>query len=354
MTPLNYYYARKNTIELVTFNKYTIDTNGVVRSKKTGKTASIRHNRSGYKVTSVLDDAGKNRGIYIGRAIASTFRGPPPTPLHTADHVDRNRDNDNLYNIRWATKKEQCENQKRPKTLKSASIIVNNEIEKTAQEWVEHLKDQKNPFGRNYTTKMIDMYARRKQHGFVFKKYSNLPGEVWKEILGTAGDKGRWEISNMSRVKWINAYSENVLEGERLCLQSGYPSIVVGQCHILAFKTFFPDEYASKKPGEMILHEDDDRLDFRPHKLRIGTRSENGQDAHKNGKHDGTNSVRVKCASYINDVFEKEYESQSDAVRYLKSIGFNKAFDRNIGKALSFKRKSGESKTAYGRTWKLI
>jgi len=127
-----------------------------------------------------------------------------------------------------------------------------------------------------------------------------------------------------------------------------YPRIVLGQCHVLAFAAFFPEEYAAKKPEEIILHQNDDKLDFRPHMLRIGTKSENMIDAHDNGCHDGTKTARVKCASYVNGEFEKEHDSKSDAVRYLKSIGFSRADERNINKMLS-----DERQTAYKRTWKL-
>jgi hypothetical protein len=134
-------------------------------------------------------------------------------------------------------------------------------------------------------------------------------------------------------------------------LRNGYPTIGINgrnmYCHILAFATFFPEEYASKKPHEIVLHNEDDKLDFRPHMLRLGTHSDNGIDAHDNGKHDGTKTARMKCASYINGVFEKAHESQYDAEEYLKSIWFEKASQRNICVALG-----GRQKTAYGRVWK--
>jgi len=222
-------------------------------------------------------------------------------------------------------------------------------VEKTNQGWVEYLKDQKNPFGREYTESMIVKYAQKEQFGFAYKKYSDLPGEVWKEIAGSKTMLGRWEISDMNRVKYISKYSENVLSGERLGLICGYPKITLGYCHILAFMTFFPEEYAAKKPGEMILHINDDKLDFRPHMLRIGTKSENSFDSYDNGCHDGTKTARMRCASYVNGEFEKEYVSQGDAARYLKTIGYDKARQSKIGSVLR-----GDRKTAYKRTWKLI
>jgi hypothetical protein len=347
--PLDYYFTNGSYVK---FHTYTIDTFGVIRNTKTGETMSLQKNKAGYNMCTIKYDTGKRRGIQIGRAIASTFHGKPQTLAHTADHIDRDKNNDTLDNVRWATKSEQSNNRVIPTTYKIAFLVDKEGEEKTVDEWIYCLKDKVNHMGREYTWSMIVSYAQKKQHGFSYKEYPDLPGEVWKVIIGSENKKGRWEISNMNRVKYITKYSENVLSGERLGLVCGYPTIGINGkrwgCHILAFMSFFPEEYAAKKPEEIILHKNDDKLDFRPHMLRIGTQSENMIDAHNNGCRDGTKSARVKCVSYINGEFEKEHESQSDAVRYLKSIGFSRASARGISRSLR-----GVQKTAYDRTWKL-
>ena len=157
----------------------------------------------------------------------------------------------------------------------------------------------------------------------------------------------------MNRVKYITRNAENVLSGDRLGLKAGYPIISVGKCHILAFKTFFPEEYDAKKPNEVVKHIGDDKLDFRPHMLQIGTMSENSTEAHDNGKYDGKKTARIKCVSYVDEVFEKEHESQSDAARYVKSTGLEKASVQGINKALAAYRK-GAILIRYKRTWKLV
>ena len=348
---MNYYFSRKNNIELIVFNKYTIDKNGVIRNDK-GNAMAYRTNKGGYYTCGVYDDNGKQRQILVGRTLASTFLGPPPTPEHTVDHKNKNTGDDTLDNIRWLCKSGQSKNRVIPETLKTAFVVVKNGEEKTVKEWVEHLKGQK-LFGREYSKDMIKRYAREKQYGFLYKKYSNLPEEVWKEIVGSNNKSGRWEISNMNRVKYITKHAENVLSGERLGLTSGYPIIRINGriwlCHILAFLTFFPEDYAAKKSTEMILHEDDDKTDFRPQKLRLGTRSVNAIDARVNGKYDGTKTAWTKCASYVNDKLEKEYESQDAAVKYLRNTNHPKASFGNISMALN-----GYRKSAYGRTWKLL
>jgi hypothetical protein len=349
INPLKY-YAKDGT--LTEFNKYTIE-NGIIKNAK-GEPVTYHKNKKKYNKCGVTDDNGKERKLSVARAIASTMYGPPPTLAHTADHIDRNRGNDTDDNIRWLCKKGQRDNQDRPETYKSAFLVDRyGENEKTANEWIEHLKGEKNHMGREYTAGMISMYAQKKQHGFSYKEYPDLPGEIWKEIKDSESAQGRWKISNTNRVKYMTKYAENVMSGDHLGLSGGYPIIKINGkkwlCHILSFTTFFPEEYANKKPDEMILHEDDDPLDFRPHKLRLGTRSENGKDAHNNGKYDGTKRERMKCMSYINGIYELMHDSQTEAAKYLRHIGYKKASYRNISKALNDKRKS-----AYDRTWKRI
>ena len=352
LEPLEYYYVRNGSVEHVIFNKYTIDENGVIRNKKTGRILNLTKKQNGYYSCGVQDDMGKSRNVLIGRAIVSTFEGLPPTSEHTADHIDRQQTNDNVENIRWLCKKGQGGNRVMPMTNNSSFIIVKDEIEKSVAEWVSYLKDDKNHMDRKYTKTMIGDYARKKQHGFSYKKYPDLPDEIWKEIVGSKTTQGRWEISDMNRVKYITKHAENVLSGERLGLKNGYPKITVNGkdflCHILSFKTFFPEDYANKKSDNMVLHEDDDPLDFRPCKLRLGTRSDNTMDAYDNGCYDDAKTARARCASYINDVLEKVHCSQEDGAKYLKSIGYDKATKSAICMVLS-----GDRKTAYDRTWKL-
>lgn len=350
LTP-KYYYVNKRKITLTTFSKYYYN-DGKFYNKNTGNVVNYYKNGK-YNRASITDDEGKQRNILIGRAIASTLYGPPPSPDHTADHINKNPTDDFPDNIRWLCKTGQRNNQTRQETTKSSLIIVKDGVEKTAKDWTQILEG-KNKLGRVYTESMILHYAQRKHHGFQYKKYTDLQGEVWKEVDGSKNNKSRWEISNMCRIKYITTHSENVIYGDRLCLNAGgYPTMSFGGkhylCHIIAFKTFFPEDYASKKHNEEILHENDDKMDFRPHKLRIGTRSDNMKDAHDNGSYIGTKGERKICISYIDNVIEREHESLYAAEHYLKYLGIDTAKSNNIGRVLNGKRK-----TAYGRTWKFV
>ncbi|AGE59787.1 hypothetical protein ATCVTN60342_514L [Acanthocystis turfacea Chlorella virus TN603.4.2] len=119
------------------------------------------------------------------------------------------------------------------------------------------------------------------------------------------------------------------------------------KCHELSMMTFRPNEYSTKESNEIILHKEDDKLDFRPFRLRIGTPSNNITDAHDNGKYDGTKSARQPVLSYINGEFEKDHESINAAARYLREI-YKKASISCVYRALH------KGSIAYGRTWKFM
>jgi len=353
--PLKYYFEN-NAIECVNFDKYTIDEQGVIRNKATREALRPKTDKAGYQNVSVYDVLGKKRRIRVARAIASTFIGPPPTNAHTADHEDKIRMNDIIDNIRWLCRHGQRDNQDRPDAYKVAFLIVRyGENEKTFKEWVQYFisKNENNPHGREYTAGMIKSYAQKKQHGFAYKEYPDLEGEVWKDVEDSKTKKGMWQVSNMNRVKYVTNHAKNVLEKDQLGLQNGYPPIKINGknwgLHVVVFRTFFPDDWANKKSDEMVLHKEDDRMDFRPEMLYLGTQSENAKDAYDNGKRYGTLTARQKCASYFKGAFEKEHESQDAAAKYLISIGFDKAKPASISSALS-----GRRKTAYKRAWMLV
>jgi hypothetical protein len=335
------YERASGTCEI--YDKYSI-TGDVIRNKRTGNIVSQHTTKGGYKWVTLCDNDGKLRMLLVHRIIASTFHGRPPTPGHSADHKNRDRVDNDRDNVSWKDKKEQVANREVPETYKSAFIVIRDGVEKTVDEWVGHLEGEKNHMGRPYTNGMISKYAQRKQHGFAYKVFKDLPGEQWKK------SRGSWEISNMLRVRYTTKHAKNVLDVTQLCVLGGYPVVSVGKKHIgvheLCFLAFYPEEYNAKKPGEMVLHDDDDPMNFLPENLYVESRSRNGFDAHKNGKFDGKKTARKPCVSYVNGVKEKEHISLSDAAQYLKEYGYTKVRAGYISNAIENGSKS------YGRTWK--
>jgi hypothetical protein len=61
----------------------------------------------------------------------------------------------------------------------------------------------------------------------------------------------------------------------------------------------------------------------------------------------------MKCVSYINGIFEKEYASQTEVVEYLKSKGYVNPSKGNISTALTVSL-DGKVLVRYDRTWKIV
>ena len=349
--PLHYYY---NDGRHVKFDKYVIDMFGNIYNNKTGYLLSCKK-VGDYDMASVCDSTGKQCGIYVARAVLSSFIGNPPSLEYSAEHIDcTNKDNNNVCELTWINLSGQSKNRIMSRDLKCAKIIVRDDLEMTAKEWVKYLNEEKS---YQYTESMLFHYAQRKTKGFSYKVYEDLVDETWYHIKNSENKKGHWEISDKNRIAYVSTHTRNVIDETRFGFDKKYPVIRINgksrRIHDVAFETFYPEEYAMKKPEEMILHKFDNKLDFRPHVLYIGDASMNGKDSHSNGCHDGTKTARRPCCSYINDVFERRHESLDAAEKYLRSNGHSKADHSAIHEAL---KTSVDNKVSvrYGRTWKCV
>ena len=61
------------------------------------------------------------RGIVVHKIVATAFHGEQPSPQHVVDHLDTNRRNNRVENLRWVTRLENITNN--PKTLRRVEQI---------------------------------------------------------------------------------------------------------------------------------------------------------------------------------------------------------------------------------------
>lgn len=73
-----------------------------------GKTKVLRKNNQGYSVVG-LYDKDRQKAALVHRLVA-TAHIPNPEGKPCIDHIDGNRTNNNVDNLRWCTQKENCEN----------------------------------------------------------------------------------------------------------------------------------------------------------------------------------------------------------------------------------------------------
>lgn len=86
------------------FPNYSINENGEVLNNKTNKILKILKCNRGYCRLNLRKN-NKSYGNYIHRLVAKTFI-PNPNNLVCIDHIDRNKENNNLNNLRWVNHSE--------------------------------------------------------------------------------------------------------------------------------------------------------------------------------------------------------------------------------------------------------
>jgi hypothetical protein len=97
------------------YGLYSINENGDVFSHYSQKILKPNANHRGYLMVDLYKNGKVRKGI-IHRLVAITFI-PNPFNLPEVDHIDTNRKNNNVSNLRWCTRKDNCNN---PISLKHA------------------------------------------------------------------------------------------------------------------------------------------------------------------------------------------------------------------------------------------
>lgn len=130
----------------------------------------------------------------MGRVVLSAFGYPRPSKLHTVDHIDRNRSNNALSNLRWVVGAEQYANRKTP-TARQSYRIEARRVDST--EWITYeswpdaraaigvstsgLNSCTNPTNRQKTTPGHNG-VRYEIRRIVDASQLDLDSEAWKDI----------------------------------------------------------------------------------------------------------------------------------------------------------------------------
>ena len=90
------------------FPMYSVSSHGNVRNNKRSKILKVTKDKDGY-CRAMLRNEGVGVTVRVHRLVVEAFI-PNPDNKPTVDHIDRNRSNNTVTNLRWATRQEQCGN----------------------------------------------------------------------------------------------------------------------------------------------------------------------------------------------------------------------------------------------------
>lgn len=147
-----------------------------------------------YKYVNLSKDCGKRTLRRVHNIVAWTFLGNPPTPKHTADHIDQDKFNNYLSNIRWADKTTQMNNRSNTKYTSCGIPIT---------KYLKNKKiDVKTPFGKYLYGRLVE----GKSYTDAFFSWAALINPYpfkWKPLSTNKGIeyKGVWYPNQTSLVK---------------------------------------------------------------------------------------------------------------------------------------------------------
>lgn len=279
--------------DITEFDGYEASTEGRIRNKKTCNLLTQSVNESGYGVSSI-----RNKNIKFHRIIAQTFL-PNFENKTTVEHKDDNKLNNRVYNLKWATCKEQA----------------------------QYVKEKN---------------SRKYQKGVakIIEQDNDLEEEIWKRI----SDFPEYSVSSMGRIKYpirkgVAPYKERITFGGKS--SDGYKTfkfINNDNTVCMAVHRIVAKEFINNPDGENIVnHKDGNKTNNCVTNLEWCSKSHNTKHAYDNGLISGKRKIYQLD---VNNKLIKEWDSIQDAFTELK-LGRT-----NINRVLS-----GKSKTAGGYYW---
>lgn len=184
------------------FENYSISNFGNVRNDKTGRILKPGISSGYYNV--VLCDDGKQLTKRIHKLVADAFI-PNPKNKNCIDHIDNNRLNNNINNLRYATSQENNMNKKL--SCKNTSGFKGISFNKQRNKWEAYIKIDGKSKNLGYFEKIEDaVNARVKEATKFFGEYKNSCEKEITINLNVPDDKIKVNLNINIVKKKINIF----------------------------------------------------------------------------------------------------------------------------------------------------
>lgn len=153
------------------FDEYSVSNFGNVRNDQKGTLLKLRKSTCGYMC---LQLKSKRNMKYVHRLVGEAFI-PNPQNLPQIDHIDGDKTNNAVYNLRWVSVSENCRaygSEQRAENRKREVLAINTNGEKVVfdsrKSVAEHFKCSPTKVKYGYT------YAKGSKSGWTFYKVEDI------------------------------------------------------------------------------------------------------------------------------------------------------------------------------------
>jgi hypothetical protein len=170
------------------YSKYEVNKNGIIRNFLTKQIKKQYESKQGYLRVNLYTIDNLQTNKFVHQIVILTFIGKSPIFEHTIDHIDKNKKNNKLSNLRWATRSEQSLNRNMKTKIfgYSKQKIIQYDLDNN------FIKEFDNMFQITQELKIDKKYVsrvclgnRKSTNGFIFnyKEIINDDDEIWKDFI---------------------------------------------------------------------------------------------------------------------------------------------------------------------------